>query len=99
FQLAPCVEQREHHDRLAQSHVIGQAAAEIESPKKRKPAECFPLILTERSLKRAGRIFGDDPAETVKLGSDLCKRLVVTDGRLCREQGVEKRRLRALEPN
>jgi hypothetical protein len=44
--LSPRVQQREHDDRLAEPHVVGEAAAESELAKKRQPAERIALVGT-----------------------------------------------------
>ena len=69
-------EQREHHYRLAEPHVIGETATEAEPSQEVEPAERFPLVLAQSSGKRFRRIQRMDAAETPQLRAGARERLV-----------------------
>jgi hypothetical protein len=60
---APRLEHRQHHDGLAQAHVVGQAATEAEIAQEAHPAERLALIVTQLAAKGRRRIFRADPLE------------------------------------
>ena len=91
------LEQREHHDGLAEPHVVGQAPAEAEAAQEREPAERLALILAQLAVKRRRRVERTDPAELRQLGARPRERLVDAHRRLRLEQRIEQRRLRRTE--
>ena len=50
-QRLPSNEHCQHLDRLAETHVVGQAAAQAHAFEEREPAQPFPLVVAQRSLK------------------------------------------------
>src|SRR3954470_14809220 len=49
---AETIEPGEHHDGLAEPHVVGETAAEAEAPEKGQPAERVALIVAQLPLER-----------------------------------------------
>ena len=94
---APRLEHGEHHDRLAEAHVVGEASAKRETAQKVEPAERIPLIVAELTAKRRRRIGRRDAFKPRQLRAGLLKDFVALDGRLRGQPGVEERRLRPIE--
>ena len=91
------LEQREHHDRLAEPHVVGEAAAESESPQELEPAERFALVVAERAAKRRRRIARLQVFAIVQRLTGAAESVVERHdraGRLRVEQRVEQGHLR-----
>src|SRR6185436_12190232 len=99
LQLSPRIEEREHHDGLAETHVVGKTAAELKPAEERKPAKRIALVFAQRPAERSRRIFRDDAAKGVQFRPNLREGLVVGDRRLCSQQRIEQRRLRPAESN
>ena len=86
-------EERKDHHRLAETHVVREAAAETESLQEEQPAEPFALIAAQRALERRRRFRGRDAIERFQLRAGARERVVPRSLRLRRDQRVEQRRL------
>ena len=53
----PGFEHRQHHHRLAQTHVVGEAAAEAEVAEEPHPAERLALVVAQLAVERRRRVF------------------------------------------
>ncbi len=91
---APRLEQRQHHDGLAESHVVGEAPAEPELPQEREPAERVALIVAKLAAEGRRRIERAHAGELRQLGAGARELLVHPHRRLRLEQRVEQRGLR-----
>ena len=91
--LLPPREERQHLDRLAEAHVVGEAAAEAELLQEHQPAEAFPLVLAERALKARGLGLGFRLLARRELLPQPVERLVDRRLRLAGEERVEQRHL------
>src|SRR5690606_15914221 len=96
--LPASLEQREHLDRLAEAHVVGETAAETELAQELEPAEPLLLIAAQLAAKAARRCGRAHAAEARKLAARLLERRVERGLGLGREQGVEQAGLTAREP-
>src|SRR6185436_14640712 len=65
--FASRIEQREHLNRLAESHVVRETSAELKAAQKVEPAESFALVLAERADECCAWIGGTDAIERAKL--------------------------------
>jgi hypothetical protein len=86
---------REQLHRLAEPHVVGQAAAHAELPEEVQPAQPLALVRAQLAGEARRRLGGGDPLEAVQLAPHAGERLV--DARLGQrlEEHVEQARLRA----
>ena len=84
------LEEREELDRLAEPHVVGQAAAEAEVLEEAEPAEPGPLIGAELALETRWRRGGGDPREAAQALPGLREGLVARRRGLAGEPGVEE---------
>src|SRR5690606_35132399 len=90
-------EQGQYLHRLAQPHVVGQAAAETELAKEVEPTEAFSLIGTQLSLKASRRIGRTDAVELRECIARSREHLIDVRFRLRGEQRIEHGDLRAAE--
>jgi len=65
--LAPRLEEGQHHDRLPEPHVVGQATAEAEPAKEVEPADPFPLVGAELAREAGRRVDCGDAVEASQL--------------------------------
>ncbi len=94
---APGFHRGEHHDRLAEAHLVGEAAAEPEAPQEREPAERVALVVAQDAMKGRWRIDGADSLESRQLAARPREGLVRGHSRLRREPRVEQRTLTGRE--
>ncbi len=91
------MQEGQHLDGLAQSHVVGQYAAEIEGSQVIEPAQTFLLIGPQFSLEPGGGFQRLDAFERVQLLADLGESGVAFAARLSGEERVEQSGLRLAE--
>ena len=91
--LAARGEEREDHDRLAETHVVGEAAAETEPLQEDQPAEPLLLVSPQHARERGRRIHGPDAVECGELGTRVREGLVVRRVGLSRDERIEQRDL------
>ena len=87
------VEQRQHHDGLAEAHVVGETAAESKPAQKVEPAKRLELVLAQGAGERCRHGHLANAAEGFHRGARPGKRLIDVDRRLRLEQRVEQRGL------
>src|SRR5687768_3985280 len=87
-------EQSQNHDRLAEAHIVGEAATKAEAPQKFEPAERLALIFTQGPGERFRRIDGTDAAELLQLGAGAAESFVDRDRGLILQERIEQCRLR-----
>ena len=91
-------EHGEHLDRLAEAHVVGEAAAQAHAFEKGEPAEPLALIMPQRALKSLGLVLGLRPFAAGEFVADLLEGLVDLRPRLSGKQRVEQGHLDASVP-
>ena len=94
---APPVQQREHHHRLAQAHVVGEAPADAELLEECEPAEALALVAAQRPIERRRRVERTDAVEVAQPLSRPREGVIPAHLRLRLEESVEERRLGRLE--
>ena len=87
---AAALEVGEHLHGLAQAHVVGEDAAELELLEVVEPAEPLALIRAQLAAEAGGGLAGDEAVELGQGLADLAEGHVDLDLRLRREQGVEQ---------
>jgi hypothetical protein len=90
---AAVLEQGQHHNGLAEAHVIGQASSESKPAEERKPPERELLIVAQAPAKRRRRGHGANAVELRQLRAGPRERVVDAHRGLRFEQRVEKRGL------
>src|SRR5207253_4005169 len=83
---------REHHHRLAEAHLVGEAAAESEPPQKIEPAERVALVVAQDAMKCRRWIDRGHTLEPCELDARAGERLVARYSRLGREPSIEQHR-------
>ena len=98
FGLPPVQVQRDHLDRLAQPHVVGEAAAEPGIAHRRQPGQAPPLIGPQRRRQpgrrleghRGGRDAGDPGGQVGERAFRDHRHRLAVDLRRAREHGAER---------
>src|SRR5205823_3405271 len=86
----PLLQEGEDLDRLAQAHVVGQDAAEVELLEVVEPAQALALIRAELAVEAGGGVDRLDPLEVVERLADLLEGGVDADLGLGRQERIEQ---------
>ena len=86
-------EHRQHLDRLTETHVVGETAAQTHAFKEREPAEPLPLVVPQCALKALRLILGLGAFAAGQFFANPFERLVDVRLRLARQKRIEKRHL------
>ena len=63
IELPGVADERERLQRLAEAHVVGEDAAELEAPERREPVEAVSLVGPELRVQRGGQLVLGDRVE------------------------------------
>ena len=96
--VPPALEQGQDLDRLAQTHVVGEDAAEAEPLEVVEPAQALALVRPQLAVEAGRRVKRDDPLELAELLADLLEGRVDLDLGLGGQKGVEHAGLGGVEP-
>ena len=95
----PALEQGEDLHGLAQAHVVGQDAAEVELLEVFEPAQALALVGPQLAPEAGRGLLGVDPLEPGEVLADLAEADVELDLGLRRQERVEEPGLRLAEPD
>ena len=87
--VTPALEQGKNLDRLAQTHVVGEDAAEAEPMEVIEPAQALALVGPQLAVKSRRRIERDDALELAKLLAHLLECGIHLDLGLVRQQSIQ----------